>query len=472
MVQLWTEHQGWVKDGLEIVRVKKSGVAIHQLPAFSGYAVNFRRYFYDSSKPRAERSSSKQLRYGAVALLWEAWMQYAVTMALLPKNKGVLPALDLHTAWGQLQAHIKGLDSSKSAAACSSPLKRKADTGADTGTMPMLLDEGEVDTSAGCAGGAANTLGTSSSSSQPAALICSAMLHLTSTAAVLNALIAARQLAAASHATDPPLGLQGPSMNQGPAESEALLAAPAAAAGPSTSFAEELQPAAPDPEFSAVACADQLDCFIAALQAVQDASPSGLVDHNGQPHILLLTGPPAPPATSPAFLRSSHRGVSAAAGAPFPTYAPTQRSPSAPSQPFSAAAAGHMQALMHTPGMTGGCTTEGVIDSSSKKVKRQGAGQEAGGNSMFPVVSLQQPADPWASSAEQPLHHLMVPGPLFAQSTSGGLPVATADGLSQGKAHQHYETAQQQHQGVFLSSFSTGARPAGMECPLTPWAFL
>lgn len=41
-----------------------------------------------------------------------------------------------------------------------------------------------------------------------------------------------------------------------------------------------------------VACADQLDCFIAALQAVQDASPSGLVDHNGQPHILLLTGPP------------------------------------------------------------------------------------------------------------------------------------------------------------------------------------
>jgi len=127
---------------------------------------------------------------------------------------------------------------------------------------------------------------------------------------------------------------------------------------------------------------------------------------------------------------------------------------------------------MHTPGMTGGCTTEGVIDSSSKKVKRQGAGQEAGGNSMFPVVSLQQPADPWASSAEQPLHHLMVPGPLFAQSTSGGLPVATADGLSQGKAHQHYETAQQQHQGVFLSSFSTGARPAGMECPLTPWAFL
>lgn len=27
--------------------------------------------------------------------------------------QGVLPALDLHTAWGQLQAHIKGLDSSK-----------------------------------------------------------------------------------------------------------------------------------------------------------------------------------------------------------------------------------------------------------------------------------------------------------------------------------------------------------------------
>jgi len=106
--------------------------------------------------------------------------------------------------------------------------------------------------------GAANTLGTSSSSSQPAALICSAMLHLTSTAAVLNALIAARQLAAASHATDPPLGLQGPSMNQGPAESEALLAAPAAAAGPSTSFAEELQPAAPDPEFSAVSSTRQL----------------------------------------------------------------------------------------------------------------------------------------------------------------------------------------------------------------------
>jgi len=138
MVQLWTEHQGWVKDGLEIVRVKKSGVAIHQLPAFSGYAVNFRRYFYDSSKPRAERSSSKQLRwggfvwnvflcqlalskaraynsavlsfrvfrYGAVALLWEAWMQYAVTMALLPKNKvSITPVLFISQGSMQVTSH-------------------------------------------------------------------------------------------------------------------------------------------------------------------------------------------------------------------------------------------------------------------------------------------------------------------------------------------------------------------------------
>lgn len=107
--------------------------------------------------------------------------------------------------------------------------------------------------------GAANTLGasSSSSSSQPAALICSAMLHLTSTAAVLTTLIAARQLVA-SQATEIPHGLQAPSMNQGPAESEALLAAPAAGTGPSTSFAEELVPAALDPSFVPVSSTWQL----------------------------------------------------------------------------------------------------------------------------------------------------------------------------------------------------------------------